>query len=81
MKITKRQLRQIIREEKARLLKEQAMDPRSPNPQSWEYEGASRNFRSQVMNAAHVARYSLEPRRYAKFERALKRLFDDHNIK
>jgi len=46
MKITKQQLRKIIKEE----LKEAAEDPRAPSPQAWEYDDAGSSFRRQVMN-------------------------------
>ena len=46
MKITKAQLRKIIKEE----LKEAAEDPRAPSPKSHEYPDAGSNFRRAVMN-------------------------------
>ena len=45
MKITKSQLRQIIKEEINEL-----EDPRAPSPQAWEYDDAGSSFRRQVMN-------------------------------
>ena len=46
MKLTKQQLRKIIKEE----LKEAAEDPRAPSPKSYEYPDAGSNFRRAVMN-------------------------------
>ena len=49
MKITKSQLIQIIKEEINEL-----EDPRRPSPQSYEYEGASDDFRKQIMNLINL---------------------------
>ena len=47
MKITKTQLRKIIKEA---LQAEAAEDPRAPSPQSYEYPDAGTSFRKAVMN-------------------------------
>jgi len=58
LKITKQQLRKIIKEEINEL-----EDPRSPSPMSWEHEGAADDFRTQVMNLVlDLAPLTLEPK-------------------
>ena len=58
MKITKTQLRQIIKEEINEL-----EDPRSPSPMSYEHEGAADDFRNQIMNLVlDLAPLTLEPK-------------------
>ena len=47
MKLTKSQLRKIIKEA---LQAEAAEDPRAPSPKSWEYKDAGSGLRREVMN-------------------------------
>ena len=64
MKITKSQLIEIIKEEINEL-----EDPRSPSPQSYEYEGAADDFRKQIMNLVlQLGPLTLEPKLAAAVE-------------
>jgi len=60
-KISKKRLAEIIKEEYASL--HELEDPRSPNPMSWEHEGAAEDFRTQIMNLVHqLGPLTLDPR-------------------
>ena len=66
-KISKKRLAQIIKEEYQSL--QELGDPRSPSPQSYEYEGAADDFRKQVMNLVlQLAPLTLEPKLAAAVE-------------
>lgn len=60
-KISKKRLAQIIKEEYQNL--QELEDPRSPSPQSYEYEGAADDFRKQIMNLVlQLGPLTLEPK-------------------
>ena len=60
-KISKKRLAQIIKEEYQSL--QELEDPRSPSPQSYEYEGAADDFRKQIMNLVlQLGPLTLEPK-------------------
>ena len=59
--ISKKRLAQIIKEEYQSL--HELGDPRSPSPQSYEYEGAADDFRKQIMNLVlQLGPLTLEPK-------------------